>query len=1464
MHFNPRLVSLVLAVLSITAPFSSKAAITPEQVATAVKSPEGVTWTVSQPQGQHWYIAADGLQLSDPNVQATHWIEASATGPGIVGLDFTNMTWVSQSALSVTVDGQLSEPSDPNAGGSARVEIGAGPHTIRWQLQRTVTVSSNQNPWMMISNASWMPYAVHPLETGLVSATGVTLSSPGTNPWIGQDGRHHGDGAAAWSGLKVRSSPSGIEGETPLRASFEGPGVLSFWQRIYGSGQVAFRFDNGSDQFSNPYEWTRTRLLVGPGAHKAEWRPSVYSGAGRASFDMAVDEIQLLPLVPYHEALGTLGIQWTATQEDPDAALPYGIPQPGASTGSIVTGFSYRTTLSTPVSGPSLLEFRFRGAQPDLILDASQTYHATTYQLPRPVIDGWLWCAAAIPADAQKLTIRGWESTELDELKFVSPPSTIAKSLGLPEGLLGMGGQDAHSVVALPEVDGFGAMIEVEHGQEEAWLELPVQGPAELRFFRKGFEALYFREVTIQIDGKEIEVPDRYVSEASSRIELPAGNHRVRWVVRPPASAARQPNRFYLAAPQITPLAPGAGALPALGLAQPLALPVGWSAVMDTGRESPILQAPPLAELPPDHQSHEFSTLFTGPGELSFWWHAGTPEDGDQRARWTFHNNRLNNASVTREPNAPAGWRQEKLWLLPGESAFSWIVSGDPEAVALTALDQVEFTPSPTASLGEATDAPSLPWETNTNLPWTGYIPGAPGEDIALSPSLSPNESSTLRTTVQGPGTLSFRWKYFGSDSVNGIFKVDGIQRTDDNIEGDRQESVILRPGPVELQWEVKCRSWGKANDSWIGVDEVVWTPLEPLPLTESLDAPATVKWKTSEAPGFQARTDPDAEGGSHAYAVVSDGEEAWLEATVHGPGLFDFWLLDIPGFHLWEDEIWNYWSLTIDGKPVFVSGRSWPAQWITGEGPHKIRLILKIPEGYGGQMGGAVDQVSWTPMASLPLAKAAGGAKLRWKTSSPQAVGGLKEIGREGAPAILIRSRDSETNWIQTTVKGPCEISWNSMAEMRSEAGDSRLSLTLNGREIAGFWEHEWQAMRLTLPAGNHVLRWKSTPWDDTGEPEDPRLAFDSTWLISGIQIKKGLSPLAQALDAPELFAFEEGDAGGRLIKIGKSDFWEPGVRSQLRIFTQVKEGRCSFRWGRPDGGCAEVWSSSVWGGGVTLASAQAGWQQHPFLLLPDSYLELEYRSVPLHAGNAGPPLLDTLVMDLRPESTLAKATESKSPLVSEGWGSVFSREAKVGKDHAISLLGSGGIGCTASTSIEGPASVSYWWKQSGPGTLRLQVNGILLPVPEVGTAWSKVEFRIPAGEAKVEWIHRFTGTNEAMDYSEAALDELVVKPAEDFALNSVAPLDPGLVLSEVKDSPERTPWHPVAYRGIDGSWTDAARAVSGGKKLQVSVHGPALLSFRARVFDGYPVVETDLPISPASVVIVNPPGPQPGSVLI
>lgn len=814
------------------------------------------------------------------------------------------------------------------------------------------------------------------------------------------------------------------------------------------------------------------------------------------------------------------------------------------------------------------------------------------------------------------------------------------------------------------------------------------------------------------------------------------------------------------------------------------------------------------------------------------------------------------------------------LILITGAAAFEtslplvthadWATAtASPSIRTLGVMSTDDLDTLPAVTLEDALDAPELVWENDPIAPWQGVLRNPPSDDVVISPPLAMNQRSTLATTVTGPGVFSFRAiVYQGSGGV--MFRVGNqfgyFAAFEEN---DRFTIPILGSTPVHIEWTVG----GSGYDSWSAtrllLNEVKWLPHSISQLAEALDTPTAVTWSTYPQRPFTGRPHPQAKNGTAAYIALKPGEESWLEATVDGPGRFDFWLREgaggpLPGY----GGPWNYWSLTIDGVRAEISGTQWPEQWITAAGSHRIRLTFRHPLGTGAEwITGAVDDVTWLPLTPISLAQASGLTQQFWQTSTGQPAQGFNEAGRAAGPAIVMNPARWQTSWTQTLVSGPCELSWDS--ELLLQSGDSTARLEVNGAIITALERHDWQRMRLSLPRGIHAVRWvyERAPRREYDRQDEATL-FSQVWKISGMRLQQGVSSLAQAVDEDSLHALEIGDAGGQRVVAGLTDYWESGLGASLYFFDPKQTGKMTVSYLQGGPGWSQQSESQT---AVPPPATSGTWVTHASILKPGRHSKWTFDpGVPI-PGTITLPKLDSLKLKVGSAVGLAASMESLEPVTSSQWLGITDRRAPVGRDYAWSLLNRNYSAASASMTLVGPATVSYRWKKQGPGKLLLRLNGAVLPVPPPGEEWTKVEFTIGSGSHSLSWSHTlgtlpppfqfpYYYTSLGSPPSEAWLDGMLVQLTTPTSLTAAGTVDGSPLLSSSTTGPLSVPWQPTFYRDADGTWTGGLRSAGGGVKLDAEVSGPAVLEFSGRCFQGDGVSSARR--TPRSVVIINYPG--------
>lgn len=133
-------------------------------------------------------------------------------------------------------------------------------------------------------------------------------------------------------------------------------------------------------------------------------------------------------------------------------------------------------------------------------------------------------------------------------------------------------------------------------------------------------------------------------------------------------------------------------------------------------------------------------------------------------------------------------------------------------------------------SLGDALNAPELAWTTTGDAAWFGQTNNThDGVSAAQSGGVTGSQSSTLSTTVTGPGTLTFYWSSLAEDPNGAFFYefyIDGDYVYD--IYGDwswtQDGSHTIAAGQHTLRWTVYASDDTDPNQAGF-LDQVTYVP---------------------------------------------------------------------------------------------------------------------------------------------------------------------------------------------------------------------------------------------------------------------------------------------------------------------------------------------------------------------------------------------------------------------------------------------------------------------------------------------------------------------------------------------------------------------------------------------------------------------------------------------------------------
>jgi hypothetical protein len=147
--------------------------------------------------------------------------------------------------------------------------------------------------------------------------------------------------------------------------------------------------------------------------------------------------------------------------------------------------------------------------------------------------------------------------------------------------------------------------------------------------------------------------------------------------------------------------------------------------------------------------------------------------------------------------------------------------------------------------LGDAVDNPTLAWSSSGDAQWFPQTTVFnTGDSAARSGAITHYQSSTIQTTVTGPGSLSFFWKV-SSESNNDFlkFSIDGVAQGS-GISGEQawaQVTASIAAGSHTVAWTYsKDASLSLGSDAgWL--DTVVFAPQNGVTVTATVGTGGTV-----------------------------------------------------------------------------------------------------------------------------------------------------------------------------------------------------------------------------------------------------------------------------------------------------------------------------------------------------------------------------------------------------------------------------------------------------------------------------------------------------------------------------------------------------------------------------------------------------------------------------------------------
>jgi M6 family metalloprotease-like protein len=358
----------------------------------------------------------------------------------------------------------------------------------------------------------------------------------------------------------------------------------------------------------------------------------------------------------------------------------------------------------------------------------------------------------------------------------------------------------------------------------------------------------------------------------------------------------------------------------------------------------------------------------------------------------------------------------------------------------------------PTVPLPYALNNSNQTWMTDADLPWYGQTNFSwDGVASARSYFIGHDQSTSLRTTVTGPGTVEFWWRVSSQTNADTLsFKLgaEEIARISGE-QGWEQKTLYLPAGSLNLEWLYRKDAGGSAGQDQGWVDEVRYTAGATLPfITEQ---PASQSSVGGAAVTFRVA----------AFGTPTLGYQWFFNGAPIAGATASSFTLSSPGV-----AHGGYYSVRVSNPyGAIVSSNA---------------LLGVVPMAIAGD--NSFGQISVVAAATNPVAIAAGswhslaltpqGTVLAWgenwdgQCDIPPGLGGVMAIAGGGYHSLALKSDGTLTGW-----------GANYYGQLNAPAGLANVVAI-----AAGFWHS------LALRADGTVVAWGDNSWGQASVPPNLR----------------------------------------------------------------------------------------------------------------------------------------------------------------------------------------------------------------------------------------------------------------------------------------------------------------------------------------------------------------------------------------